>query len=1232
MFSLSLRTSRRCRGQKFVVLVMSLLILLSLLSSNVRCHDNDNDDDDDGHNNSSSSARPSSYNSFELVALDSDDRSNLSNHSNNMRIEDYINNNNDNNNNDSPSSTIWLLLRELANRLFPSQHHNTNQPAGQSANNNSRMAAPTGRWVLLSFKKRVFDGWTDYKVRVLRHHFVYHRKPTIRNHGRNITNHWGGIESGRNSILVSYKLSNTTQRAASSSSGHHLRHHHHQNVDLLFELDFTLEEYRDTVLLVGAENENETNTINTSERHRIHGAVVSHHDEALLELVVPADVTHIRVRNRRNWSSINNKNKSNSKPHHFHRWRTLHFHPLGDDDGDYDDNDNDRDSHDKLSGARFLSERALVRGRTDRHTNIVFVSSGYKSEATFVADVERIHTFWHNNTVGKASPFSISAQPFHRYATTLNLFAVYEKSHDEGVSIRDDDGEVAVKRKNNINCHRGQGTDRSIACDRGRVRALASLAPAADVIVVIVNDPLAGGSGGGGVAVVSAGPLMEFYLMHTIGHAFAALGDEYDFGYDEAKHITNLKNCHYSDSVDVPWQPWIDRRVLGKPKPVCGYTNYYKSEGNCVMDSVGSHGYCTVCNEQVALALYRKPMDLLAPRCPLPGEVVFVEIGSTFPVYVDERVTYPPGGAFANSGTFDAWIFVGGVQQRITHTPIFIRTAELGVGVHKITFFVRDNTTMITPCACHGLEQWSNFTLVVTPTHRYVNNANCTYRRHPTSAPALCRAGYYCSYCTNENDCGLESLESAVASRLATVPMEEDSDPVMSTTAMHRILYYCIGSAATTVVLLLVVLNWFGRRRIRPLYALTLRGVFFKSCLLVVLMVCMVGCIFKAALCIEVVGTLRIYGLTLMTTLCTLALLQFAVSFVAFAAVYLHSVLWMVSTTVMTIGGILTGIGGTAYVFYAVRTDPDVVRSTLESAWAHYTSTLPEVVCALQGEFQCSGFNHSCLTTPNSTFCPVGCHANEYIVPCVFEIERAITTYYLRIGAGMTVILTLQSTALALLIALLYTVHQRLKQRRLQRHQQALRLLPHALSPEEVCCVRRRFSELDGDADGYVSTDALADVLLHRDGLSMHRGELLAALRSFAGSDERRMTLREFTHMFGALLASGTTPGPRRDSNVLVISPEEVATLRVAFEQMGTPRINAAQLRDLYDTTMTERLDADLANEIFRMLVQMRGTVGKAVEDVRSRRCRRTGLTFSEYLQIYNPHFQIMFFEQTAEH
>ncbi|KAJ9467837.1 hypothetical protein DIPPA_58989 [Diplonema papillatum] len=267
--------------------------------------------------------------------------------------------------------------------------------------------------------------------------------------------------------------------------------------------------------------------------------------------------------------------------------------------------------------------------------NLVFLAGCYTQRSDFDADVQRAVRFLSGTVTAEESitlnNVPLHAQPWNRYWTYINVFSVWDESPQDGANHPDPRGSIANPKPNRLQCSYGTTIKRMLACNYAETAALASYAPAADLIITIVNDDEYGGAGGGGQAYLYNGKNFEKVLIHETGHASGGLSDEYDYGFDEESALS-LINCAKKDT-EVPWSDWFPTwQGLGKPSSTfetCSYSNFVrpnkgeKGDQSCLMRSSGMPKLCDVCREGLLQnALYENLKDLSLPRCPVASETL----------------------------------------------------------------------------------------------------------------------------------------------------------------------------------------------------------------------------------------------------------------------------------------------------------------------------------------------------------------------------------------------------------------------------------------------------------------------------------------------------------------------------------------------------------------------------------------------------------------------------------
>eukprot|EP01062_Namystynia_karyoxenos_P074952 TRINITY_DN7205_c0_g2_i1.p1 TRINITY_DN7205_c0_g2~~TRINITY_DN7205_c0_g2_i1.p1 ORF type:complete len:1455 (+),score=429.08 TRINITY_DN7205_c0_g2_i1:81-4367(+) len=288
--------------------------------------------------------------------------------------------------------------------------------------------------------------------------------------------------------------------------------------------------------------------------------------------------------------------------------------------------------------------------------------------------------------------------PYRRYWTAFNIWAVWEPSREVGATIPASMGASARLRNetilptpafvdDNLQCSYGTTMTRALFCNPTATLALADTAPCGAlgkenvVVVVLVNAPLYGGAATYRLTQRLGFFSTAFYdledpddigqfgslLVHELGHCFANLLDEYDTGTTESAH-RDTPNCHWSpDPQQVSWAGWIRMLTAGflfpapgggqrgllqederffkvSPEPiaVCGYTNYYRPSGECLMEALTKNKVvprlCPVCREASLRMVFQTGLDLTYPKCPLPNERLYVTNSSGVYIFVNGAI------------------------------------------------------------------------------------------------------------------------------------------------------------------------------------------------------------------------------------------------------------------------------------------------------------------------------------------------------------------------------------------------------------------------------------------------------------------------------------------------------------------------------------------------------------------------------------------------------------------
>ena len=109
------------------------------------------------------------------------------------------------------------------------------------------------------------------------------------------------------------------------------------------------------------------------------------------------------------------------------------------------------------------------------------------------------------------------------------------------------------------------GTERALCADGNLVRnKVSSVFPQYDQILVIVNSTKYGGTTLTGFTTSSMAKQSFFIALHELGHSFAGLGDEYEYGTCNHSTEPSAPNLTINnDNSTVKWKHWFDHPNVG---------------------------------------------------------------------------------------------------------------------------------------------------------------------------------------------------------------------------------------------------------------------------------------------------------------------------------------------------------------------------------------------------------------------------------------------------------------------------------------------------------------------------------------------------------------------------------------------------------------------------------------------------------------------------------------------
>ena len=681
-------------------------------------------------------------------------------------------------------------------------------------------------------------------------------------------------------------------------------------------------------------------------------------------------------------------------------------------------------------------------GPVEAQNNIVFLSGGYTAEDRwrFDSDVREAVEFM--KIPSRAGGGFAATVSFARYASLLNIFSVYQPSAMRGAH-HPSSGTVV---DNNLDCTYGDvragSPERMLSCNMEKVTALAGTAPCGAlgkknvVVVTLIYSARYGGAGlyhrRSGGTVYRQASFFNGYLSHTtpdgvqkdatdtemrnfaslffheVGHAYANLFDEYNFGASSRGGVVSTPNCE-NDLSKVRWGGWIQeasmdqfRTVSAQPVPVCGFTDYFRPSKDCIMDKLSATRLCPVCREASVLAFYENGMATTNPRCPQEGEVSVLEPGEHLYLYVNKRLTTL--GAFAMQ-----WRYAG-TNLTPPHDPSALRVEacsdpdlaactpaspdtphlSLPMGVHEFTLTVEDQTDWV--LVANRLSQMrvsTTYTVQVVPP-RARASLNTTQRD--------CHTGLNMQLFSLGGDgdvhhsfCAADKAKVCEVAYTAT-PYQQVEDLSDLAKSVEGYLFGIVGAVVGGMLFMfLIVWCYLARENAkrakcifkeeRPRWLEMVRWIMIVSAVL-----CMLSATVVIVLGMVSYKKLGAIGQLLMFGALALTLVLFLIAFVGFTAA------WYRSKCALTINGGLLVFCATvavalttfAFIFHGTVQQKDSWAQTwIEDIWVWLADNHDKMLCSLEHQLECSGYFTTCQRLQTLKYCPENCestHAQAFAV------------------------------------------------------------------------------------------------------------------------------------------------------------------------------------------------------------------------------------------------------------
>lgn len=369
----------------------------------------------------------------------------------------------------------------------------------------------------------------------------------------------------------------------------------------------------------------------------------------------------------------------------------------------------------------------LSNGPASNRVNLVVLSEGYTSGqlGQFLADA--------TNLVNRL----LDTPPYNEYRAYFNAYAIGVASAQSGSDhpgtggpYRDTYFNSAYEFYNYVITIPPNGLDSNPAHGQGKVDTLlTNLLPQANLVVLLVNDPVPGGSavlgGPGGVStrrpiITALNPDYPYsdIAAHESAHLFAGLVDEYTSPYPGYVPVEAPNATRQTNRASIRWNAWIDA-ATPVPTPndfayadVIGLfegaqyqtTGWYRPKFDCKMRTLGMP-FCEVCSEQIVRAIYQvvRPADGFEP------EASSLVLHSPQPLQFAVTLQRP-----ATHDLSVQWFTNGVPVTGATQAVFELRPRELGNGTHMVRIEVRDETPLVRQDATGLLRATNTWTVTVS--------------------------------------------------------------------------------------------------------------------------------------------------------------------------------------------------------------------------------------------------------------------------------------------------------------------------------------------------------------------------------------------------------------------------------------------------------------------------------------------------------------------------------------
>lgn len=341
----------------------------------------------------------------------------------------------------------------------------------------------------------------------------------------------------------------------------------------------------------------------------------------------------------------------------------------------------------------FPVNEIIVNGDRDKRINIVFLGDGYTigEMHKFTGDVQGVVTEL------------FKSEPYNTYKNYFNVYSIEVPSEESGSThpgtANDEPAGLEIFSSNTYfgSTYDFAGIHRLLVIQNYTATnsVLASNFPDWDIVFIIVNHHYYGGSGGT-YATTSTNESSFEVAIHELGHSFARLADEYDYGSQNGFEAPNATAA--TKFENIKWNKWIHQSTP-LPTPETGdYTDViglfegavYNTKGwfrpklNCKMNSLFVP-FCEVCSEQTVLSIYNylNTIDTFSPK----------ESVQNIPFNSSKEFSVETIDPLAKRISVN-WYWDNEITAENTKS-FLLNTSNVSEGTYKLKAVAKDNTELV---------------------------------------------------------------------------------------------------------------------------------------------------------------------------------------------------------------------------------------------------------------------------------------------------------------------------------------------------------------------------------------------------------------------------------------------------------------------------------------------------------------------------------------------------------